>query len=592
MNRNFLTPTLSTRPSPDSVTIHQDNNLWLYYSDPIQIIKAETIDDIIPSLLIIEKAIESNLYAAGFLSYEAASAFDKAIQTHRLTDFLYLWFGIYRKPELIELPEISDYKLPEIQWATRIDDLEYYDAVDTIKEYICEGDTYQVNFTFRMLSDASFDAWDYFVKKCREHPVPYAAYIETDSHSLLSFSPELFFELHNEKITCKPMKGTAPRGKYTEEDSLITNKLQLSEKNRAENIMIVDMLRNDLGKISKIQSVQVDNLFTVERYATVHQMVSTVSALSTASYSEIFKALFPCSSITGAPKIRTCEIIKDLEKEPRKVYCGAIGYMHPERNARFSVPIRTMIIDKEKKAVEYSVGSGIVADSDTKDEFHECVSKACIVSRDDKPFSLLETILWKPNTGFFLPDYHIQRLIDSASYFDFKLSHKQVETYLNEEIGPCTEKIRVRLLYNRDKGFSHSTMVLKQNSLPLKVTIANLRISSENIFIYHKTTIREHYDNAIFGCNGFDDVLLLNERNEITEMTIGNIVVEIDGLLLTPHFECGLLRGVFRRKLLEDGVIREAVITIDEIKRATKIFRINSVRKWEPCKLTIPSDFA
>ena len=575
------------KPATNSIIFHQEHNTWVLYSDPVRIIKADILDEVIPSLSEVENAIKSNHYAAGFISYEAAPAFDKALKVHRLTDFPYLWFGIYKKPEIIEFPEIQEYKSPDIQWQSEISESEYHKSIETVKEYILKGDTYQVNFTFKMHTKANFDSWSYFVKKYWEHPVPYAAYIETDSHSVLSFSPELFFELHDEKIVCKPMKGTAPRGKYNDEDFLISKNLHASEKNRAENIMIVDMLRNDLGKIARTQSVQVENLFTIERYSTVHQMVSTVSAQSTASYCEIFKSLFPCSSITGAPKIRTCEIIKDLEKGPRKVYCGAIGYIHPGKNGRFSVPIRTMLINKGNNAAEYSVGSGIVADSEKKDEFKECISKARIVSKPDKQLSLIETILWEPNSGFFLSDYHIQRLIDSAYYFGFKLSYDQVEEYLKLLPGFYTERMRVRLLYNWHKGLSHSSAVLKENTLPLQVTFAKHNVSSENIYLYHKTTIREHYDSSISAYVGSDDVLQYNERNEITEMTIGNVVALIDGKLITPQFECGVLRGVFRRKLLEDGVIREAVITFEEIKRASKIFRINSVRKWEICEVNM-----
>ena len=373
------------------------------------------------------------------------------------------------------------------------------------------------------------------------------------------------------------MKGTVKRGRTTTEDKKLAEWLHSSVKNRAENVMIVDMIRNDLGRIAKIGSVHVPELFAIEKYPTLLQMTSTVQARTDASLDEIFSALFPCASITGAPKVSTMNIIAELETTPRKVYTGSIGYFSPNRKAQFSVAIRTAIIDRESGSAEYGVGGGIVWDSTSADEYSEALLKARVLRERLNEFSLLETILWTPQDGYFLLEKHIERMRDSAEYFRFSFSKEHIKQHLEKLSAEFPSPQRIRILVNRIGEIKTETKEFQIQENPFKVCLSNQPINSSEIFLYHKTTTRNIYPSLF---HGIDDVLLYNENNELTEFTIGNLVVEIDGELFTPPLSCGLLAGTFREYLLETQQIKERVILKDEIQRCTKIFLINSVRKW------------
>jgi para-aminobenzoate synthetase/4-amino-4-deoxychorismate lyase len=408
-----------------------------------------------------------------------------------------------------------------------------------------------------------------------------------DDHIICSASPELFFHLDGESIVARPMKGTARRGLTTMEDRQEQAWLQTSEKNRAENVMIVDMLRNDLGRIAAIGSVQVSSLFDVERYPTVWQMTSTVTARTQASLPEIFKALFPCASITGAPKIRTMQIINRLEPEPRQAYTGSIGFIAPGRRAQFNVAIRSVLIDRQRQQAEFGVGGGIIWDSDAADEYQECLVKSRLLSQNWPRFALLETLLWEPDSGYLLLEQHLERLEQSAEYFAYPFDWAQVDRKLQELVaGYGNQSQRVRLLLDSQGGVECQSAPLTKVPVPEipNLVLAAAPVNSQDIFLYHKTTHRGVYETLQAPCTEgsfpvCDDVILWNERGEISETCNANLVFELDGELVTPPVSSGLLPGVYRSWLLAQGQVREKVVTLQDLPRCSKIYVVNSVRR-------------
>jgi para-aminobenzoate synthetase/4-amino-4-deoxychorismate lyase len=358
--------------------------------------------------------------------------------------------------------------------------------------------------------------------------------------------------------------------------------------------MIVDMIRNDLGRIARVGSVRVPELFTIEKYPTLWQMTSTVTAQTTAPLTEILKALFPCASITGAPKVSTMQIIAALETTPRRVYTGCIGHIAPNRRASFNVAIRTTWIDRATSMAEYGIGGGIVWDSTSADEYAEALLKARVLTEAPPAFSLLETMRWTPAEGFFLREKHIHRLLDSADYFDFPIPSKAaLEAFLDEIASRFTSPQRVRLMLTKDGELRYEAQALQPNAPqpPLKAALARQPIHSANPFLFHKTTHRDVYETARRDFPGFDDVLLYNERGELTEFTLGNLLVRIDGRLYTPPLACGLLPGTLRAYLLETGQAEERIIRCEELSACTEIFRINSVRGMQKVIVEIADSF-
>jgi para-aminobenzoate synthetase / 4-amino-4-deoxychorismate lyase len=559
---------------------------WLHFSNPYRLIAAENLEDVLPALHEIEQLVQANRWhAAGFLSYEAAPAFDPALQTHGKSAFPYLWFGLYPQPRMVRLPKPKGTK-PMLDWRPTICREAYNSAITKIKDYIADGRTYQVNYTMRLQTEFSGNAWE-FLLDLVERQNQYAAYIDTGEFVICSASPELFFRLDGNTILCRPMKGTAPRGRTTAEDQWQSEWLKQSAKNRAENVMIVDMVRNDLGRVAEVGSVSVPELFATERYPTLWQMTSTVSAKTDASLVEILTALFPCASITGAPKVSTMKLISELECTPRKIYTGAIGYLEPGRRAQFNVAIRTALIDREAEKAEYGVGGGIVWDSTSGDEYSEALLKAQVLNPQQRRFLLLETILWTPQAGFFLHDKHVGRLLDSANYFDFPVTRENLEGYLEEVSSRFQTPQRVRVLLDQDGLLSSESSPFEgaQAERPLNVELATQPVDSDNVFLFHKTTHRDMYESARRGRAHLEDALLYNERGELTEFTIGNLVVELDGQLYTPPLACGVLAGTFRAHVLEMGLVAERAIRVEQLAHCTKLFRINSIRGWQPVEL-------
>ncbi len=583
-HKSTLTIPLNRKVLPGEVILFDRSmDAWLLFQNPLEIVSANSVSEVKEKLERVEILTQQQgFHAAGFISYEASPAFDNALRVNSNNQFPLLWFAVYEEaiPVIFTETETADVK-SESQWTPGVTQSEYDRAIDCIKKHIAEGDTYQVNYTFKLHKGMDENGFRLFMDLARSQGNGYPAYINTGEYVICSVSPELFFSMDGDRIITRPMKGTASRGRSIKEDREKAEWLQKSEKNRAENLMIVDMIRNDLGKVAKTGSVQVDHLFDVEKYPTVWQMTSTVSAKSVATISEIITALFPCASITGAPKANTMKIISELESSPRNIYTGSIGYIRPGRKIQFNVAIRTILIDIKHSIAEYGVGGGIVWDSGKADEYEECKVKARVLSDRRPEFSLLETMLWTPQEGYVLLDEHMQRLNDSAAYFDYPLNPVLVHSQLTQLVLDADNSdYRVRLLLAPDGSVSLQKYQLDLSSSDyVRLALAVEPVRSDNIFLYHKTTNRAVYDYArSLVQQECDDILLWNEQGEITESTIANVVVQIDGKLYTPPVSCGLLAGTFRQSLIQQGRVQEMVIPVSRLKDCEKIFLVNSVR--------------
>jgi para-aminobenzoate synthetase/4-amino-4-deoxychorismate lyase len=572
----------------DTVVIHDaTRRQWLHFQNPKQIVSAYLIEEVMPALNAIEERVsQDGLYAAGFIAYEAAPAFDSALAVKEDGAFPLLWFGLYGKPEEVSFPPAqASHQGHPLLWQPSVQRDAYENAIERIKHYIEAGDTYQVNFTFRLRSPFMGDPWPFFVELARAQDASYSAFVHTRDWIVCSASPELFFQLDDNELISRPMKGTAPRGLMQHDDRKEAEWLHHSEKDRAENIMIVDMVRNDMGRIAHTGSVHWNSLYEVEKYPTVWQMTSTVRARTEAGLSEILQALFPPASITGAPKPRTMEIIAELEQTPRRIYTGTVGFWSPGRKAQFNVAIRTVLIDKAQGEAEYGVGGGIVWDSIDTMEFEECQTKARILSQRVPDFSLLESILWTPEEGYFLLPYHLARLQDSAAYFSYSTDMDAIRDKLASFARTLPKTAhKVRLLVAKNGGITIQSESLAETLGDAAVQLqrcclAPEPVDSANPFLYHKTTNRSFYEQALAASPGYADVILCNEKGEVTESCIANVVVELNGELYTPPVRCGLLPGTYRAYLLEQGKVKERVIRIDDLAQSSHIYLISSVRK-------------
>ncbi|MBM7645596.1 para-aminobenzoate synthetase/4-amino-4-deoxychorismate lyase [Scopulibacillus daqui] len=551
------------------------------FHNPEEIIAAHSIDEVIPALIKVQNAVNAGYYAAGYLSYEAAPAFDQAYAVKSGNKMPLLWFGIFKKPAMIDHSgthggyDVSDWK-PTTTYQN------YQMGMAKIKEAIAEGATYQVNYTMRLRSKFEGDDFSFYKQLSRAQSSNYSAYLNIGTYRILSASPELFFHWNGSEIITRPMKGTTKRGLSWEEDEQNAAWLYESEKNRAENVMIVDLLRNDLGNIAETGSVEVSRLFEIERYPTVLQMTSTIKAQTRpeVQLKDIFSALFPCGSITGAPKVSTMQIISDLEDSPREVYCGAIGFISPEGEAVFNVPIRTVVINTNTNEAEYGVGGGVTWDSTTKGEYSEMITKAELLTVQQPEFDLLESLKLE-NGNYVLLDRHVNRLQKSAAYFCFPLSLENVYDSLKAfAASHQTGTYKVRLLVSRNGNVSTEGQMITPLAEPLNVTLADTPISRNHPFLYHKTTHRTVYDQCRSHHPNVFDVLLWNEEGELTEFTIGNLVLELEDGLWTPPAKSGLLAGTFRDELLSTGKIKERILKADDLKACSSIWLINSVRGW------------
>jgi len=569
------------------VVILQVDGEWRRFANPARVVVAETAADVAAALREIDRSVEEEgLYAAGYLAYEAGAAFGLATYAPDPDAPPLLWFGLFRDYEPVDAPAAdTTYSFGEWQPSLAFD--VYEAAIGRIKDAIAAGDTYQINYTFPLRATFEGDPWALFTNLAAAQRADYCAYVDMGRFVVCSASPELFFRLDGLTLTSRPMKGTAPRGLTSADDRRQIDWLHNSEKNRAENVMIVDMIRNDFGRIARTGSVDVPALFTIECYPTLLQMTSTVTAETAAPLSEILAATFPCASITGAPKISTMRIINDLEPNPRGVYTGSIGFVAPGRRAQFNVAIRTATIDRQRGRAVYHVGSGVVWDSDARDEYDECLLKARVLhARPDNMagFRLLESLRWTPDEGYFLLEHHLERLINSAEYFNFRLDRAAVEGALTEAVAALPGPSKIRLLADRAGQIESEALPLEKGAppVPLGVGLALQPVSPADVYLYHKTTRREAYDVARASRPDCDDVILWNDRGELTESTVANLVLEIDGRRYTPPASSGLLAGTMRACLLERGELTERVLLPTDLSRASRIWLINSVRGWMP----------
>ncbi|KXS20309.1 para-aminobenzoate synthase, subunit I [Gonapodya prolifera JEL478] len=583
------TPTIALPPqSPFAVVFDSFANHWLALSNCRKIWCARMLDDVLPSIEELERCVDAgDGIAAGWVAYEAAPAFDPRLEVHEGGSVPLLWFGLFGKSERVELLGPPDNETsPALEWVKEVTQERYEDSINRVLGYIREGDTYQVNFTFRQRATSVSDPWALFLRLVAAQGKTYGAYIDTGRFVVCSASPELFYKQDGDRIESLPMKGTAARGLTVERDREQARELLASEKEQAENLMITDMVRNDLGRIAVPGTVQVPHLFRVEKYPTLWTMTSTVCAAlrpSDTSTLPIFKHTFPPASITGAPKRSTMSIIRELELSPRGVYTGAVGFLAPGRRAQFNVAIRTVVVDKERGEAEYGVGGGITYGSESVLEWAECATKSKVLRTSTAgPFELLETIKWAPEEGFTLMERHLRRMLGTAEYFDVPVTRAGLQEALitaAEGFDVATPR-RVRLLVSRKSG------AVTVQSFPITTTVqpaVRLAFAVEPIdvsdpFLYHKTTRRSVYDKARARRPGYDDVLLWNCAGEVCESTIANIAVLKDDVWVTPPVRCGLLAGTMRAELLERGELSESVITIHELLHAKIVRLMNSVR--------------
>lgn len=556
------------------------------FSKPVGILVATRLTEVKDCLRQVAEKVGQGLYAAGFVAYEAAPAFDTAFCAHPPGELPLVWFGLYNAPARLQ-PKPEDTASFQIgPWQALVSAADYHRQVGHIRELIVAGDTYQVNYAFPLQADFQGDTTAWFRQLCASQQADHCAFIQAGRFHLLCASPELFFKKEGEILTTRPMKGTARRGRRPAEDLQMAQMLVTSDKERAENIMIVDVLRNDMSRISRPDSVKVTRLCALERYPTVWQMTSTVVAQSQASLQEIMAALFPSGSVTGAPKIRATEIIRACEPHPRGVYCGAIGWCAPDGRAEFNVAIRTVTVDTQAGTARYHVGGGITHGSAPHNEYAECLTKAEVLTRPLPDFELLESLCW--DGGYCLLGAHLDRMAQSAVYFDFAFNRMTIEKALNQYHLPMRAEtsgrgpapvLKVRLRLNR----AGRCLVEGEWLCPtatLRVGLAAKPVDEDQIWLYHKTTCREIYRQALQSRPDCDDVILWNRRDELTESTMANLVLEFDGRLWTPPVNCGLLAGTFRQHLLEAGVLQEKVLRRSDLYRSDAIHLINSVRRW------------
>lgn len=553
-------------------------NLQAYFKDPLYTIEARSLAEISSCLAAIDEAVEEGYYVAGYLAYEATAYNYPEIPFQLERKFPLLWFGVFR--EKLEIPAKKRDDFSVSAWEANINREEYKRRFLQVHKKIKSGVTKQVNYTIRMEADFHGDTYSYYRQLAKAQEADYSAYLKFDDFSILCASPELFFHLKDRVITTKPMKGTASRGLSFLEDVENASWLRNSKKNQEENLLSVHLMMEELKGIAESSSIKVSKAFEIEQYPTVFQMTSTVKARlkEGITRADLFKSLFPSSSITGFPKMETMELINKYEDEPRFIYCGTLGYFSPEGQAIFNVPIRTVSIDHETKRATYGVGGAIMEDSTAEEEYDEILAKAKVLTKKSPSFDLLETI-GLIDGEYILLKNHLERLEQSASYFNFSFSKEDIIVELKK-----TGRIHnsgahmVRLLLEKSGKFSLEVKVLENSFQNKFISLADCPIEVDSPFIYHKTTYREMYDKLLKP--GFFDTLLWNKRGEVTEFSRGNLVLEVNGRLLTPPVSSGLLPGTFRKALLKDGKIQERVIMKNDLLTADKIYFINSVRKW------------
>jgi para-aminobenzoate synthetase / 4-amino-4-deoxychorismate lyase len=567
----------------------------LLFTHPTEIVSAWTPEEVPQALARLEAAADAGLHAAGFFAYELGYVLEPKLAglMPEGRNVPLLWFGLYKSPREMQEAEVDhwlathtrsgSYQFTSVTRAW--DQGQYEQRFSAVQDKIRAGDIYQLNLTFKARFRLEGSPLTFYRDLRQRQRVAYAGIVDTGEVTVLSASPELFIEKHGAVVSTRPMKGTAPRAGTPEADADQRRVLSSDIKQRAENLMIVDLMRNDLGRIAEVGSVNVTDLFTVETFRTLHQLTSGVTATlkDGVGLADLIRAIFPPGSIIGAPKIRAMELIREYETEPRGVYCGAIGHITPKGEALFNVAIRTPVVFRDGRG-EMGIGSGVVYDSVGAKEYAECLLKMKFLTDPPKSFELIETILHEAGTGYWLLEGHIKRLGASAAYFGYAFGEDAARAALAKAVaGRQGDRLRVRLLLAEDGKISItvSEQAPQNPGAVMRYAISDTRLDSTNAFLFHKTTRRELYDREwqhYADTRGADEVLYLNERGEIAEGSRTNVFIEKDGRLLTPPLSSGLLPGVFRAELIAQGKVHEAVLTLADLASADAVFVGNSVR--------------
>ena len=568
----------------------------LLFEEPVEIIRCDEPGGAQAALQAVAEAGARGLHAAGFLSYELGYLLEP-----RLAPLLpaqrsqpLIWMGLFGPPrELdahaarreIENRAGSGHRLDNLRLSIGRD--EYLRLLARVKDYIAAGDVYQINLTFKYLFDLDGDPLSLYAELRRKQRVAHGAFLRAPEFDILSLSPELFLAVTDGRALAKPMKGTAPRAADPAQDEAMKDWLRGDEKSRAENLMIVDLLRNDLSRVAATGSVAVPALFSVETYPSLHQMTSSVTARLRpgTGVRELIASLFPCGSITGAPKVRAMEIIRELEAAPRGVYTGAIGMIAPDGEVNFNVAIRTAFLDRGGRG-EMGIGSGVVYDSDPAAEFEECLLKARFLTEPYEPFQLIETLRWTRAEGYFLLEEHLARLAASAAYFGFRCDPAAVRQALAKRTSTFESPARrVRLLLDEDGGIEIGALPfeLPAPGAVLRYAVSQRSVDAGDPHRYHKTTRRELLDGELARLKaetGCDEVIFANGHGELTEGSYTNLFVERGGRLFTPPIASGLLDGTLRRSLFADPAtdIVEEVLRPEDLARADAVYLGNSLR--------------
>ena len=546
------------------------------FTDAIKELKTKDIKEVKHLLTEVEAYQNKGYYAVGYVSYEAAPAFETKFQVIAgplMSEYL-LYFTIHETVQIEPIPlAYEPIALPK-SWQELTSAEEYKAAIEQIHHHIRQGDTYQVNYTVQLQQKLTADPFAIYNRLVVEQNAHYNAFIQHDDVSIISISPELFFKKDSDRLTTRPMKGTTNRGLTSESDLKQAQWLAQDQKNRSENMMIVDLLRNDMNRISKIGSEDVKSLCQVEQYSTVWQMTSTIETqlLPNSSLSDVFQALFPCGSITGAPKIATMEIIKKVEKQPRGVYCGAIGILMPQGPSIFNVAIRTLQMEGTKAI--YGVGGGITWDSTWEAEYEETKQKAAVLYRQNPKFNLISTGRVHQGKLLFLEE-HMKRLQESSRYFDYPFNaekaHYQVEALCQSLNLDKDYRLKMSLAKDGELTFEHTQLTGLADDFCQARLVEQIH-PLDSPYTYFKTSYRPHLSL------GPHEQIYYNQKKQLLETSIGNLVLKIKDKLYTPPVHLGLLNGIYRQSLIADNKLKEKVLTVKDMEQAQAIYGCNAVR--------------
>jgi para-aminobenzoate synthetase/4-amino-4-deoxychorismate lyase len=539
------------------------------YKNPVEVLTAHDGDELSALLVSLRQARQDGLHAAGFFGYEAGAHLLPGLTP--APSGLRAWFGLFNNFSTIDagsvtslLPDPAGVWMSELRPGISRDD--YSQAFARVQEYIRAGDIYQANLTFPLTADYSGDPLALYAALRARARAGYGGVIWTGQTYYLSFSPELFFALKDQRITTKPMKGTAPRLTDPVEDAQAAEHLRMDPKQRAENLMIVDLLRNDLSRVCIAGSVKVPELFHVESYPTVHQMTSTVTGVLADAHDaiDVIQALFPCGSITGAPKIRAMQVVDEVEATPRGLYCGSIGRIDNNGDAAFNVAIRTFTACEVTQSLSLGLGSGVVADSVEGDEWAECLAKGDFAKLKNPGFDLIETIRFEPATGILRLDKHLERMKSSAAYFGFEFDWHELHNRLQASICNLKRLSRIRLMVSQHGAQAIEIWPL-EDVTEWRVGVVPLPVDAGDFRLRHKISDRAFYDDARRGRPDCDEVVFVGRDGLLTEGSITALFVECDGQFLTPRLETGLLPSILRRELIEAGKAKEADLRIEDL---------------------------